>query len=73
MIALYYHESLKIGIVTQSGMPSVVLTDERVMEYEHFIETAHKVARQTGKSDLARTQLEIVLRCPDERVGWRRL
>lgn len=73
MIRLYYHQGLKLGIITDDGMPSVVITDERVMEFEQFIETAQKVARQTGKSDSVRTQLDVILRFPDKSVGWQKL
>ncbi len=70
---LYYHQELKLGIVTQDGMPVLVLTDERVLEYHEFITTAQRVARQVGKSDIIRAQLDIILRYPDEKVGWQRV
>jgi len=70
---LYYHLSLKLGIVTRNGMPALVLTDERVMEYEDFITTAQKIARQAGKTDILRAQLDIIMRYPDKKVGWQRL
>lgn len=70
---LYYHQGLKMGIVTRDGMPAVVLTDERVFEYEDFIASAQKIARQAGKTDILRAQLDIILRYPDEKVGWQRL
>lgn len=70
---LYYHKGLKMGIVTRDGMPALVLTDERVMEYEEFITIAQKIVRQVGKTDIVRAQLEIILRYPDENVGWQRV
>lgn len=70
---LYYHKGLKMGIVTRDGMPALVLTDDRVQEYESFINAAQKVARQVGKTDILRAQLDIILRYPDEKVGWQKL
>lgn len=73
MITLYYHKNLKLGIVTENGMPTLVLSDDRVLEFEYFITTAQKLAHQTGKSDSTRTQFELILRYTDETVGWERL
>jgi hypothetical protein len=73
MIKLYYHQELKLGIITDGGMPAVVITDEKVMEFEQFIETAKKVVRQTGKSDGVCTQLDMILRFPDKSIGWQEL
>ncbi len=73
MITVYYHKGLKLGIITNDGMPALVLTDECVLEYEHFITRAQKLTRQTGKSDSIRTQFELILRYTDESVGWERL
>ncbi len=73
MITLYYHQGLKLGIVTDDGMPSLVITDERVMEFEQYIETAQQGVRQLGKSDSRRAQLEVILRFPDKSVGWAKL
>lgn len=73
MITLYYHEGLKLGIITSDGMPKLVLTDKCVVEYEAFIQDALLVARQVGKSGTQRNQLEVILRYPDEKVGWQRL
>lgn len=73
MITLYYHQGLKLGIITSDGMPSMVLTDDKVLEFEYFIKTAQTIARQAGKSDTLRTQLEVILRYPDASVGWQRL
>lgn len=71
--SLYYHKGLKIGIVCQNGMPTLVLTDEMVLEYEDFISSAQMIARQVGKTDIRRAQLDIILRYPDENLGWQRL
>jgi hypothetical protein len=73
VITLYYHQGLKLGIITNNGMPTLVLTDERIMEFEQFIRSAQTVARQAGKSDSLRIQLEVIMRYPDETVGWQRL
>lgn len=73
MITLYYHKSLKLGIVTRDGMPAIVITDELVMEYENFMNIAKLKARQAGKQEAIAAQYEIILRCPDESVGWERL
>lgn len=73
MITLYYHQILKLGIITNNGMPTLVLTDDKIMEFEQFIRNATTVARQAGKSDTLRAQLEVIMRYPDETVGWQRL
>ena len=71
--ALYYHKGLRLGIVTRDGMPTLVLTDEMVLDYEDFISSAQTKARQTGKADALRSQLDIILRYHDAQVGWQRL
>lgn len=73
MITLYYHQGLKLGIVTTNGMPTLVLTDDKIVEFEHFICDAQLIARQAGKSDALRSKLEVIMRYPDETVGWQRL
>ena len=73
MIALYYNEPMKVGVVMQDGMPMLVITDEAVVDYEMFVEDAILIQRQLGKSNLQQTMLEAFLRCPDESLGWRRL
>ncbi len=73
MIALYYNEPMKVGVVMQDGMPMLVITDEAVVDYELFVEDALLVQRQVGKTGLQQSTLEAFLRCPDESFGWRRL
>jgi len=73
LIALYYNEPMKVGVVMQDGMPMLVITDEAVVDYEKFVEDAVLRQRQVGKSALQQSTLEAFLRCPDESLGWRRL
>ncbi len=73
MIALYYNEPMKVGVIMQDGMPMLVITDEAVVDYEIFVENALLAQRQIGKSTAQKWTLDAFLRCPDEALGWRRM
>ena len=73
MIALFYNEPMRVGVVMQDGMPMLVITDEAVCDFELYVDDELRRNRQLGKSSQGRATLETFLRCPDEALGWRRL
>ena len=73
MISLFHNDRMKIGVVMDDGMPMLVITDEAVLDFEAYVEDALSKNRQTSKSSVQRTLLDAFLRCPDEKLGWKKL
>lgn len=65
-----YHNTLyNVSVVMRDGMPSLLMTDERIVDFETFANGAAFVPTRDPKREV----IDVVLRCPDPDLGWERL